>query len=63
MSPDNEINALSNVYESLKGLNNAQIKRILEWITGKKGARQNILLNIKGKDFASRMKISHPSLS
>ena len=35
MSPDNEINALSNVYESLKGLNNDQIKRILEWITGK----------------------------
>jgi hypothetical protein len=35
MSPDKEINALSNVYEALKGLNNAQIKRILDWITGK----------------------------
>jgi hypothetical protein len=35
MHPDNEINALSNVYEALKGLNHAQIKRILEWITGK----------------------------
>ena len=35
MSPDNEINALSNVYESLKGLNNAQIKRILDWVKDK----------------------------
>lgn len=35
MYPDNEINALNNVYEALKGLNNAQIKRILEWITSK----------------------------
>ncbi len=35
MSPDNEINALNNVYESLKGLNNSQIKRILEWVRGK----------------------------
>jgi len=35
MYPDNEINALSNVYESLKGLNNAQVKRIIEWVTSK----------------------------
>ena len=35
MNPDIEINALSNVYESLKVLNNAQIKRILDWVTGK----------------------------
>jgi hypothetical protein len=32
---DNEINALSNVYESLKGLNNAQVKRIIDWVTSK----------------------------
>lgn len=35
MYTDNEINALSNVYESLKGLNNAQVKRIIDWVTGK----------------------------
>jgi hypothetical protein len=35
MYPDNEINALSKVYESLKGLNNAQIKRIIDWVTSK----------------------------
>jgi hypothetical protein len=35
MCPDNEINALNNVYEAIKGFNNAQIKRILDWITGK----------------------------
>ena len=32
---DAEINALSNVYEALKGFDNAQIKRILDWITSK----------------------------
>ena len=35
MYPDNEINALSKVYESLKGLNNAQVKRIIDWVTSK----------------------------
>ncbi|MGD2086678.1 MAG: hypothetical protein PVH61_10875 [Candidatus Aminicenantes bacterium] len=35
MEPDNEINALNSVYEAIKGLNNAQIKRILDWITSK----------------------------
>jgi hypothetical protein len=35
MLPDDEINALSKVYESLKGLNNAQVKRIIDWVTGK----------------------------
>jgi hypothetical protein len=35
MNPDIEINALSEVYESLKVLNNAQVKRILDWVTGK----------------------------
>lgn len=35
MYHDPEINALSNVYETLKGLNNAQIKRILDWAAGK----------------------------
>ena len=35
MSPDKEINALGSVYETLKGLNNAQIMRIIEWITSK----------------------------
>ncbi len=35
MQPDNEIIALSNVYEALKVLNNAQIKRILAWLTSK----------------------------
>jgi hypothetical protein len=35
MHPDIEINALSNVYEALKVLNNAQVKRILDWVTGK----------------------------
>jgi hypothetical protein len=35
MSPDNEINALNNVYEALTGLDNAQIRRILDWVTDK----------------------------
>jgi hypothetical protein len=35
MHPDIEINALSEVYEALKVLNHAQIKRILDWVTGK----------------------------
>jgi hypothetical protein len=33
MQPDIEINTLSEVYETLKVLNNAQIKRILDWVT------------------------------
>jgi len=32
---DPEIKALSNVYEALKGFNNDQIKRIINWVTGK----------------------------
>lgn len=35
MYHDNEINALSKVYESLKGLNKTQVKRIIDWITSK----------------------------
>ena len=35
MYHDPEINALSNVYEVLKGFNNDQIKRIINWVTGK----------------------------
>lgn len=35
MYHDPEINALSNVYEVLKGLNNDQIKRIINWVTSK----------------------------
>jgi len=35
MYHDEEISALSNVYESLKGLNNRQIKRIIDWLTSK----------------------------
>jgi hypothetical protein len=35
MYHDEEINALSNVYESLKGLNNRQVKRIIDWVTSK----------------------------
>jgi hypothetical protein len=35
MNPDNEINALNEVYETLKGLDNAQIKRILVWVEDK----------------------------
>ncbi len=35
MLPDDEISSLSKVYESLKGLNNAQVKRILDWVNGK----------------------------
>jgi hypothetical protein len=35
MNPDIEINALSEVYESLKVLNNAQIKRVLDWVSSK----------------------------
>jgi hypothetical protein len=35
MCPDSEINALNNVYEAIKGLNNAQIKRILVWVKDK----------------------------
>jgi hypothetical protein len=35
MYPDSEINALSNVYESLKSLDNSQIKRILDLVKDK----------------------------
>ena len=35
MYHDPEINALSNVYEVLKGFNNDQIKRIINWVTSK----------------------------
>jgi hypothetical protein len=35
MHADNEINALNNVYETLKGFDNAQIKRILVWVEDK----------------------------
>jgi len=35
MYHDQEINALSNVFEALKGLNNGQIKRIVDWVTSK----------------------------
>lgn len=35
MINDPEINALANVYDTLKGLNNAQIKRIMDWVTSK----------------------------
>ena len=35
MHPDNEINALNDVYETLKGLDNEQIKRILVWVEDK----------------------------
>jgi DNA-binding MarR family transcriptional regulator len=35
MIKDPEINALANVHETLKGLNNAQIKRIMDWVTSK----------------------------
>ena len=35
MYPDSEIHALSSVYDELKGLNNSQIKRIIEWIGSK----------------------------
>ena len=35
MYPDHEINALNNVYEALKGLNNSQILRIIDWVIDK----------------------------
>lgn len=35
MYPEDEINALSNVYEALKELNSAQVKRIIDWVTSK----------------------------
>jgi hypothetical protein len=35
MYHDQEINALSNVFETLKGLNNDQIKRIIDWVNSK----------------------------
>ena len=35
MSQDNEIDALSKVYDSLTGLNNAQVKRVINWIASK----------------------------
>jgi len=35
MYPDGEINALNNVYEALKCLDSAQIKRILDWVKDK----------------------------
>jgi len=35
MYTDNEINALNDVYETLKGLDNKQIKRIVNWVEDK----------------------------
>jgi predicted transcriptional regulator len=35
MYPDQEINALNDVYKALRGLNPAQIKRIIEWLASK----------------------------
>lgn len=35
MYHDQEINAMSNVYEAVKGLNNPQIKRIIDWVSSK----------------------------
>ncbi|MGD2087897.1 MAG: hypothetical protein PVH61_17095 [Candidatus Aminicenantes bacterium] len=35
MYPDQEITALSNVYDALNGLNQAQVKRIIDWVTSK----------------------------
>ncbi len=35
MYPDSEIHALSDVYDALKGLNNSQIQRIIDWINSK----------------------------
>jgi len=35
MYPDQEINALNSVYETLKRLDNDQIKRIVDWVTSK----------------------------
>ena len=35
MQPDIEINALNEVYQALKVLNNAQVKRILDWAISK----------------------------
>lgn len=35
MYQDQEINALSSVYETLKKLDNEQIKRIIDWVTSK----------------------------
>ena len=35
MPPDNEIKALNDVYETLKGLDNPEIKRILVWVEDK----------------------------
>lgn len=37
MNKDPEIIALSNVYDSLRGLTHTQVKRIIEWITSKFG--------------------------
>jgi len=37
MNQDPEIDALSSVYDTLTGLNHAQIKRIIDWITDKFG--------------------------
>lgn len=43
MSEDNEINALSKVYEYLKVLDNNQIKRIINWVTSKFQLNEEIL--------------------
>jgi hypothetical protein len=37
MNQDPEIDALSSVYDTLTGLNQAQIKRIIDWVTSKFG--------------------------
>lgn len=37
MNKDPEIEALSSVYDTLRGLNHAQIKRIIDWVTDKFG--------------------------
>jgi hypothetical protein len=60
MTPDKEINALNNVYETLKVLDNTQIKRILEWVKDKFDLENQPYLKAVEREAASAPEVSAP---
>ena len=60
MPTDNEINALSDVYETLKVLDNAQIKRILVWVEDKFDLENQPYLKAVERESASAPAVSAP---
>jgi hypothetical protein len=60
MHTDNEINALNDVYETLKGLDNAQIKRILVWVEDKFDLEKHPYLKAVEREAAISTEVSAP---